>query len=248
MRPFQDHNEDFSMGRAFEYRRAAKEKRWATMSKIFPKLAKSITMAAKEGGPDPEMNPKLRSAIQTAKANNMPKENIEAAIKRAGGKDADQIQEITYEGKGPHGALIIVECATDNNTRTVANIKSYFNKLGGQPLTSGSLDFMFTRKSVFQLHANEIPDVEELELELIDAGLEELETEGDTLYLYGSYENFGALSNALRDRGIEPAKASLQYIPNQPITLTETQMEDVEKLLDRIEEDDDVQAVYTNID
>ncbi len=236
------------MGRAFEYRRAAKEKRWATMSKVFPKLAKSITMAAKEGGPDPDLNPKLRSAILTAKANNMPKDNIEAAIKRASGKDADQIQQITYEGKGPHGALIIVECATDNNTRTVANIKSYFNKLGGQPLTSGSLDFMFTRKSVFEFPKTEEMDLEELELELIDAGLEELEEHEGMLYVYGSYESFGALSNALQERGIEPTKASLQYIPNQPVHFSEEQLQDIEKLIDRIEEDDDVQAVYTNID
>ncbi len=235
------------MGRAFEYRRAAKEKRWDKMSKVFPRLAKSITMAAKEGGPDPDMNPKLRLAIQNAKAENMPKDNIEKAIQRAVGKDADQIQEVHYEGKGPHGSLIIVECATDNNTRTVANIKSYFNKLGGEPLNKGSLDFMFTRKTVIEFTRTDDMDLEEIELELIDAGLEEMEIEGDKVTLYAPLTSFGALSKAVEDLGIEIAKASLKYLPNTTIELSDEEMEEVEKLIDRIEEDDDVQAVYTNI-
>ncbi len=235
------------MGRAFEYRRAAKEKRWDKMSKVFPRLAKSITMAAKEGGPDPDMNPKLRLAIQHAKAENMPKDNIEKAIQRAVGKDADQIQEVHYEGKGPHGSLIIVECATDNNTRTVANIKSYFNKLGGEPLNKGALDFMFTRKTVIEFPARDDMDLEEIELELIDAGLEEMEVEEGTVTLYAPLTSFGALSKAVEDLGIEISKASLKYIPNTTIELSEAQMEEVDKLIDRIEEDDDVQAVYTNI-
>ena len=235
------------MGRAFEYRRAAKEKRWDKMSKVFPRLAKSITMAAKEGGPDPDMNPKLRLAIQNAKAENMPKDNIEKAIQRAVGKDADQIQEVHYEGKGPHGSLIIVECATDNNTRTVANIKSYFNKLGGEPLNKGSLDFMFTRKTVIEFTKTDEMDLEEIELELIDAGLEEMEIEGDKVILYAPLTSYGELSKAVEDMGIAIDKASLKYIPNTTIALSEAQMEEVEKLIDRIEEDDDVQAVYTNI-
>ncbi len=235
------------MGRAFEYRRAAKEKRWDKMSKVFPRLAKSITIAAKEGGPDPELNPKLRAAIQTAKAQNLPKDNIERAIQRATGKDADLIQEVHYEGRGPHGALIVVECATDNNTRTVANIKSYFNKLGGEPLNKGSLDFMFTRKAVIEFTKTDEMDLDEIELELIDAGLEEMEVEGDHVVLYAPFTSFGALNKAVEDLGIIPEKTGLKYIPNTTIELTEAQMEDVDKLIDRIEEDDDVQAVYTNI-
>ncbi len=235
------------MGRAFEYRRAAKEKRWDKMSKVFPRLAKSITIAAKEGGPDPEMNPKLRAAIQTAKAQNLPKENIERAIQRATGKDADQIQEVHYEGRGPHGAMIIVECATDNNTRTVANIKSYFNKLGGEPLNKGALDFMFTRKTVIEFTKTDEMDLDEIELELIDAGLEEMEVEGDKVTLYAPFTSFGALNKAVEELGISPDKTTVQYIPNTTIELTEEQMEDVDKLIDRIEEDEDVQAVYTNI-
>lgn len=235
------------MGRAFEYRRAAKEKRWGNMSKIFPKLGKVITMAAKEGGPDPEMNPKLRLAIQTAKAQNMPKDNIEAAIKRASGKDAADIAEVNFEGKGPHGALVFVECATDNNTRTVANVRSYFNKTGGELLKNGSLEFMFDRKTVCEFEKQDDMDLEELELELIDAGLEELEENEGTLYVYGDYTAFGSLTGALEGMDIEIKKASLQRIPNNPQEFSEEQMEEIEKLIDRLEEDDDVQAVYTNI-
>jgi YebC/PmpR family DNA-binding regulatory protein len=236
------------MGRAFEYRRAAKEKRWGNMSKIFPKLGKSITMAAKEGGPDPDMNPQLRLAIQNAKAQNMPKDNIEAAIKRATGKDAADILEVNLEGKGPHGALLFVECATDNNTRTVANVRSYFNKAGGEMLKNGSLEFMFDRKAVFEFEKTDEMDLEELELDLIDAGLEEIEENEGTVYVYGDYTSFGTLSQAFEERGIEIKKANLQRIPNNPQEFSEEQMEEIEKLIDRIEEDDDVQAVYTNID
>ena len=236
------------MGRAFEYRRAAKEKRWGNMSRIFPKLAKQITIAAKEGGPDPEMNPKLRLAIQTAKAQNMPKDNIASAIKRASGKDAADNVEVSFEGKGPHGALIFVECATDNNNRTVANVRSYFNKAGGELLKTGSLEFMFDRKAVFEFDRTDDMDLEELELELIDAGLEELDENEGTVYVYGDYTSFGSLQHALEERGIEVKKASLQRIPNNPQHFTEEQMEEVEKLIDRLEDDDDVQAVYTNIE
>lgn len=234
------------MGRAFEYRRAAKEKRWDKMSKIFPKLSKSITVAAKEGGEDPSMNPKLRSAILAAKAENMPKDNIEAAIKRASGKDADEIKETTYEGKAPHGALIFVECATDNPTRTVANIKASFSKCGGQMLQNGSLEFMFDRKAVFEFDKPNI-DLEELELELIDAGLEEIEIEDEKVFLYGDYTSFGTLSNALEELNVDITKANLQRIPTNPVDFTDEQMEDIEKLIDRLEDDDDVQYVYTNI-
>jgi len=235
------------MGRAFEYRRAAKEKRWDKMSKVFPKLAKAITVAAKEGGTDPDMNAKLRTAIQNAKAENMPKDNIENAIKRAAGKDAAEYTEVNYEGKGPHGVLVFVECATDNTTRTVANVKSYFSKLGGQLVPTGSLEFMFDRKAVFEFEKPDGLDIEELELELIDAGLEEIEENDSTLYAYADYTNFGSLSQAFEEKGIEIKKASLQRIPNSAVEFTEEQMEEVEKLIDRLEDDDDVQAVYTNI-
>ncbi|KOH46623.1 YebC/PmpR family DNA-binding transcriptional regulator [Sunxiuqinia dokdonensis] len=235
------------MGRAFEYRRAAKEKRWGHMSRIFPKLSRAITMAAKEGGQDPDMNAKLRTAIQNAKAQNMPKDNIDAAIKRAAGKDASDYTEVNYEGKGPHGVLIFVECATDNTTRTVANIKSYFNKAGGGLVPTGSLEFMFDRKAVFQFEAYEGMDLEELQLELIDAGLEEVEQNEDTVYVYGDYTSFGTLSHALEELKIEVKKSSLQRIPTSAVEFSEEQLEDIEKLLDKIEEDDDVQQVFTNI-
>ncbi len=235
------------MGRAFEYRRAAKEARWDKMSKVFPKLAKAITVAAKEGGGDPEMNAKLRTAIQNAKAENMPKDNIENAIKRAVGNDADDYSEVTYEGKGPHGVLVFVECATDNTTRTVANVKAYFSKAGGGIVPNGSLEFMFDRKAAFEFNLGEDMDLEELELELIDAGLEEITSNEEKVYLYADYTNFGTLSKALEDKGIDVKKANLQRIPNSPVAFTEEQMEEIEKMLDRIEDDDDVQAVFTNI-
>lgn len=234
------------MGRAFEYRRAAKEKRWDKMSKVFPKLAKTITMAAKEGGPDPDMNPRLRTAIQNAKGQNMPKDNIEAAIKRAAGKDADTYSEINYEGKGPHGVLVFVECATDNTTRTVANVKSYFNKVDGSLVPNGSLEFMFNRKAVFELEKTDM-DTEELELELIDAGLEEIEVTDDQMFIYGDYTNFGTLSTAIEGMNLEVKKASLNRIPTSPVEYSEEQLVDIEKLLDKLEDDDDVQAVFTNI-
>jgi len=236
------------MGRAFEYRRAAKEKRWGNMSRVFPKLAKIITIAAKEGGGDPDMNPKLRTAILNAKAQNMPKDNIEAAIKRASGKDASEISEITYEGKAPYGVQMVIECATDNQTRTVANVKAILKKGKAEPLKNGSLDFMFTRKSVFILAKNDDVDLEELELELIDAGLEELEVDEETMTIYGAFESFGTLSRAIEEmEGLELKKAQLQRIPTSPIELNDEQMEEIENLIDKLEEDEDVQFVFTNI-
>lgn len=235
------------MGRAFEYRRAAKEKRWDKMSRVFPKLARAIQVAAKEGGGDPELNAALRTAIQNAKAQNMPKANIDAAIDRATGKDAESFAEVNYEGKGPHGVLVFVECATDNTTRTVANVKSYFNKAGGGLVPNGSLEFMFDRKAVFQVEKSEGIDMDELELELIDAGLQEVDAHEEDIYLYADYTDFGNMSTALEQKGIEPKKSNLQRIPNSPVEFTEEQMEEVEKLIDKLEEDDDVQAVFTNI-
>lgn len=235
------------MGRAFEYRRAAKEKRWDKMSKLFPKLGKAITMAAKEGGSDPDMNSTLRTAIRNAKAENMPKDNIDAAIKRATSKDADAFSEINYEGKGPHGVLVFVECATDNPTRTVANVKSYFNKAGGGVVPNGSLEFMFNRKAVFEFPKTDNIDVEELELELIDAGLDEIEVNEDKVFVYGDYTAFGSLSTALEGLGIDVEKSTLQRIPTSPVEFTEEQLVDIEKMLDKIEDDDDIQQVFTNI-
>jgi YebC/PmpR family DNA-binding regulatory protein len=235
------------MGRAFEYRRAAKEKRWDKMSKIFPKLSKTITVAAKEGGIDPDLNPRLRTAIQNAKAQNMPKDNIDAAIKRSLGKEADAYSEVNYEGKGPHGVLVFVECATDNTTRTVANVKSYFNKVGGSLVPSGSLEFMFSRKAVFEFEKSEGMDIDALELELIDHGLEDIEENEGIIYAYADYTDFGTLSKAFEENGIKIRKANLQRIPNSPVAFNEEQLVDIEKLLDKIEDDEDVQAVYTNI-
>lgn len=236
------------MGRAFEYRRAAKEKRWDKMSKLFPKLAKAITMAAKEGGQDPAMNATLRTAIQNAKSQNMPKDNIENAIKRATAKDLENYQEIFYEGKGPHGVLVFIECATDHPTRTVANVKSYFNKSGGAVVPNGSLEFMFNRKAVFQIDATDGIDIEELEFDLIDAGIESIEKEEEgSVFIYGDYTSFGTLQAALEERNIEVAKSSLERIPTSPVEFTEEQLADIEKMLDKIEDDDDIQQVFTNI-
>lgn len=236
------------MGRAFEYRRAAKEKRWGKMSKLFPKLGKAITVAAKEGGPEPDMNAKLRTAIQNAKAQNMPKDNIENAIKRAIGNDAVNYTEVNYEGKGPHGVLIFVECATDNTTRTVANVKSYFNKAKGSLVPTGSLEYMFARKAVFEFNTPEGFDIEEFELEFIDAGLEEVEESEGTVLVYGDYTNFGSLSAAFEEQKIEISSAKLERIPNNPVSFSEEQLEEIEKMIDKLDDDDDVQEVYTNID
>jgi YebC/PmpR family DNA-binding regulatory protein len=234
------------MGRAFERRKASKEKRWGKMSRVFPRLSKAITVAAKDGS-DPDMNPRLRAAIQNAKSENMPKDNIDAAIKKATGKDQAELKELNYEGKGPHGTLIFVEAATDNNTRTVANIRNYFNKNGGQMLDNGSLEFMFSRKSTFVFVKTDDMDLEELELELIDAGLEEIEEDEGEITVSGDMNSFGSLSSALADMKIEVIKSELKRVATVEIELTEEQLEEVDKITDKIEEDDDVLAVYTNI-
>ncbi|MEY4242670.1 MAG: hypothetical protein RLZZ245_255 [Verrucomicrobiota bacterium] len=217
------------------------------MSKVFPKLAKSITMAAKNGGPDPESNAPLRVAINNAKAQNLSRDNIENAIKRAAGKDAADITEVTYEGKGPHGSLFIVECATDNSNRTIGSLKIIFNKNGGQLVNAGQLDFMFNRKSVIEFPVPIGRELEEIELELIDAGLEEMHVDEGVVTVIGEYSAFASLTHAVEALGIVPTKSSLQRLPTQPIELTEEQMEEVEAILDKIEDDDDVQAVFTNL-
>ncbi len=235
------------MGRAFECRRRAKEARWDKMSKVFPKLAKSITLAAKNGGPDPDANAPLRLAINNAKAENLPKDKIDAAIKRASGSDAADIVEVNYEGKGPHGSLFYIECATDNTNRSVGNLKTIFNKNGGQMVNSGQLDFMFTRKAVLEFEVTDAINLEEVELELIDCGLEELDVEDGVARAIGDYTEFANLTGGIEKLEIPVKKASLERIPTQPVEMTDEQMEEVEALLEKIEDDDDVQVVFTNI-
>lgn len=217
------------------------------MSKLFPKLATAITMAAKEGGDDPESNAKLRGAIAAAKAENMPKDNISKAIARATAKDVESFSEVNYEGKGPHGVLLWVECATDNNTRTFSKIRTIFNKSGGGLMNSGGLEFMFTRKAVVQFKKTEEVDLEEVELELIDHGLEELEEVGDQVVAYGEFTSFGTLSKACDDLNLEVTKAGLERIANNPAEFTDAQIEEIEEMIDKLEDDADVQAVFTNI-
>jgi len=235
------------MGRAFEYRKASKLKRWGAMSKLFPKLGKIITMAAKEGSSDPDMNSKLRTAILNAKAENMPKDNIDAAIKRASAKDTASMLEVNFEGKAPHGVLIFIECATDNNTRTVANVKNILTKHGGELLTNGSLEFMFSRKAIIEFPLKEGMDLEELELELIDAGLEEIEAEDGVVIVTGDYTSFGTLNEALEGMGIEITKAHLERMANTPIEISEEQHAEIDKILERLDDDEDVQKVFTNL-
>ena len=235
------------MGRAFEYRKASKLKRWGAMSKLFPKLGKLITVAAKEGGGDPDSNSKLRTAILNAKAENMPKENIEAAIKRAMSKDMTNMLEVNFEGKLPHGVQVFIECMTDNNTRTVANVKSILSKNGGEMLTKGSLDFMFERKAIFEFDLKEGMDIEGIELELIDAGLEEIEAEDGVVIVTADYTSFGAINSALEEMGVEIKKANLERMATSPLSLSPEQQHDIDKVLERLEDDDDVQKVFTNI-
>ncbi|MEA3331472.1 MAG: YebC/PmpR family DNA-binding transcriptional regulator [Campylobacterota bacterium] len=235
------------MGRAFEYRKASKLKRWGAMSKLFPKLGKIITMAAKEGSSDPDMNSKLRTAILNAKAENMSKDNIEAAIKRASAKDTASMLEVNFEGKAPHGVLLFIECMTDNNTRTVANVKNILTKHGGEMLTNGSLEFMFDRKALIEFSLKDGMDIEELELELIDSGLEEIEVEDSVVLVTGDYKSFGTLTSALEDMDVEITKANLERMANSPVTITEQQQAEIDKILEKLEDDEDVQKVFTNL-
>lgn len=231
------------MGRAFEFRKARKMKRWAAMSKAFTRIGKDIVMAVKEGGPDPDSNSRLRAVIQNAKSVNMPKDNIERAIKRASDKSQGDYKEVLFEGYAPHGIAILIETATDNNTRTVANIRSYFNKCDGSLGTSGSVEFMFDHTCNFRIAAEGI-DSEELELEMIDFGTEEIFEDEDGLLIYAPFESFGAIQKELENRGIEILSSGFERIPQVTKELTEEEVADVEKLLEKIEEDDDVQNVY----
>ncbi|PZD79265.1 YebC/PmpR family DNA-binding transcriptional regulator [Mesonia sp. K7] len=235
------------MGRAFEFRKARKMKRWAAMSKAFTRIGKDIVMAVKEGGPDPDANSKLRAVIQNAKAVNMPKDNIERAIKRASDKSQGDYKEVLFEGYAPHGIAILIETATDNNTRTVANIRSYFNKCDGSLGTSGSVEFMFDHTCNFKINGEGI-DPEELELEMIDFGAEEVFEDEDGILIYAPFESFGAIQKELEDRNIEIISSGFERIPTVTKKLSEAEKEDVEKLLEKIEDDDDVQNVFHNLE
>lgn len=235
------------MGRAFEYRKARKMKRWGNMARVFTKLGKEISIAVKAGGPEASSNPRLRALIQNAKAANMPKENVERAIKKAISKDEADYKEMVYEGYAPHGIAVVVETATDNPTRTVANVRSYFNKLGGSLGTTGSLAFLFDRKSVFKIVPKAEMDLEELELELIDYGVDEIFAEESEVILYGEFESFNKIQKYLEENGFEIISSEFERIPNDTKELGEEEQAQVMKLIERIEEDEDVQNVFHNM-
>ncbi len=245
------------MGRAFEFRKERKFKRWGHMAKTFTKIGKEITIAVKNGGPDVTGNPRLRALLQTARSENMPKENIERAIKKATDKDQADYKEVVYEGYGPHGVAILVETATDNTNRTVANVRSYFNKFGGNLGTSGSVAFMFDHKCVFKIKNRPDIDVEELELELIDFGADEVfvdefenkdgETE-EVITIYGEYTAFNSIQKYIEDKGYDLVSAGFDRFPNGEMKhLTAEERVELDKLLEKLEEDDDVQNVFHNL-
>ena len=243
------------MGRAFEYRKARKLKRWGNMSRTFTRIGKEITIAAKAGGPDPDTNPRLRALMQNAKAANMPKDTVERAIKKATEKDAGDYKEIVYEGYGPFGIAILVEAATDNNTRTVANVRSYFTKHGGSLGTQGSLSFLFDHKCVFKIKPVEGMNLDDLELELIDYGVDELEhdvignedEETEVIALYGAFEDYSSIQKHREEAGYEILTSEFVRIPNDYKEVTDEQRATLEKLLDKFEEDEDVQNVFHNM-
>ena len=237
------------MGRAFEYRKATKLKRWGHMARTFTKLGKEITIAAREGGADPDCNPRLRMLIQQCKRENMPKDNIDRAIKKATDKSSEGYKEINYEGYGPHGVAIFIETATDNHMRTVANIRSYFTKHGGNLGTQGCLQFLFDRKACFTVTRKDGIDLDELELELIDFGVEELDVdeEENTIVIYSDFDQYSGMQKYLEDNGFEIQSCEFVRIPNDTKQLTDEERESVQKLIDKIEEDEDVQNVFTNI-
>lgn len=236
------------MGRAFEYRKARKLKRWGNMSRTFTKIGKEITIAVKAAGPDPAGNSRLRVLLQNAKAANMPKDTVERAIKKATDKDAKDYKEITYEGYGPHGIAIFVEAATDNNTRTVANVRSYFTKHGGSLGTQGSLTFLFDHKVMLKIQPKADVSLEDLELELIDYGVDELEADEEgAVVLYGAFEEYSNIQQYLESNGYEILSTEFVRIPNDLKEVTDEQRESIEKLLEKLEEDDDVQNVFHNM-
>ena len=234
------------MGRAFEFRKARKMKRWSAMSKAFTRIGKDIVIAVKEGGPDPDSNSKLRAVIQNAKSVNMPKDNIDRAIKRASDKSLGNYKEILFEGYAPYGVAILVETATDNNTRTVANIRSYFNKCNGNLGTSGSVIFMFDHTCNFRIEKQNI-DIENLEFDLIDFGVEEVFEDEDGILIYGPFDSFGEIQKALESMEIQIISSGFDRIPNNLKNVNEEERSEIEKLLEKIENDDDVQNVFHNM-
>ena len=235
------------MGRAFEFRKARKFKRWGNMARVFTKLGKEITIAVKAGGPDPDNNPRLRVLMQTAKKENMPKDNVDRAIKRASSKDYTDYKEMNYEGYGPYGIAIFVETATDNTTRTVGNVRSYFNKAGGSLGTSGSLEFLFEHKCVFHILRKDGMSLDDLELELIDYGVDELEEDEGEVILYGDFAQNAAIQKYLEENGYEITASEFVRIPNDVKDVTPEQRETIDKLIERLEEDEDVQNVFHNM-
>ncbi len=240
------------MGRAFEYRKATKFARWDKMAKQFSKASKHITIAVKQGGPDPDTNVALRRAIQNAKSVQMPKDKVENALKKAGDTDTSDYEELVYEGMGPHGIAMVVETATNNGQRTVANVRSYFRKKGGSLGTQGMHDFLFDRKGVFYVLCEDVEDCDELELEMIDYGLESIEKdeieEKEYYKLYVAFEDFGKLQEALEKNDVKVDKSELERIPTITKELSEEQVDDVLALIDLMEEDDDVTNVFHNLE
>lgn len=236
------------MGRAFEFRKARKMKRWGNMAKTFTKIGREISSAVRDGGPDPAGNPRLRVLIQNAKAANMPKDNVERAIKKASSKDSENWDEMVYEGYGPYGIAIIVEAATNNNVRTVGAVRSYFNRFDGSLGTSGSVSFMFEHKCVFKVKEKEGLDLEELELEMIDLGVSEIFADDDgKINIYGEFESFGQIQTYIEENGFELISADFERIPTDTKELNEEQTEKIEKLLAKFEDDDDVTNVFHNM-
>jgi len=237
------------MGRAFEFRKARKMKRWSAMAKTFTRIGKDISIAVKEGGANPDTNARLRAIIQNAKSANMPKDNVERAIKKASGADSANYVEMTLEGYAPHGVAVFVECTTDNNNRTVANVRSYFNKCDGNLGTNGSLEFIFDRKAVFIFFEDQVEmDLEELEMELIDFGLEELENDEGTLTVTTNFSDFSNMQKKLESMNIELERSDLQRFPNSIKTLVGDESKSVLNLIDKLEEDEDVQNVFHNME
>jgi len=233
------------MGRAFEFRKERKMKRWGNMARVFTRLGKELTIAAKSGGPDPDNNPRLRAVIQSARAENMPKDNIDRAIKRAVEKDQGDYKEVVYEGYGPYGIAFLVETATDNPTRTVANVRSYFNKYNGSLGTSGSVEFMFEHKCVFKIKNKEGLNIEDLELELIDFGCDDVFADGEEVMIYGLFESYGAIQKYIEENNFELISGGFERIPVGELKeVTPEQRIELDKLIDKFENDEDVQNVY----